>query len=71
MAQIVLLNIKMQSEDKQTRTSEFGPEKGFIAELWKENVWLMLKKTKLPNGFGGRVFIGNFGVRAAACMIFF
>ena len=31
----------------------------------------MLKRPKLPNGFQGRVFKGDIGVRAAGCVIFF
>ena len=59
---------QMQSEAKQTRTSEFGPEKGFIAEPWKEKVWLMLKNTKLPSGLGGKGFTGKlWGESCSMC----
>ena len=37
----------------------FKAKERFITEPSKENRWLMLKNLKLPNDFGGEVFIGK------------
>ena len=58
------------SEAKQTETSEFGAEKDLLQGSSK-NGQLLLKKPKIPDGFQGRVFIGNiWGRKTAGCVTF-
>ena len=47
---------RRHSEAKQTKTLEFGAQKGLLQGLSKEKGQLMLKRPKLPDSFGGRVF---------------
>ena len=51
-------------EAKQTRMPEFGAEKGLLQGPSKGNIWLMLKRPKLPKGFQGRVLKAKSEVRA-------
>ena len=58
----------MHIEAKQTKTLAFGAEKGLLQGPSKENRWLVLKNSELPNSFGGRVFIGKiWGVDCRVC----
>ena len=48
----------MHSEAKQTKR-KFGADKVLLKRLRKEKWWLMLKRPKLLDDFGVRVFIGK------------
>ena len=46
----------MHSEAKQTKTSEFGAEKGLLQSRTRRQVAHTLKSSKLPEGFRQSVF---------------
>ena len=49
----------IHSEVKQTETSEFGGR--YIAGLWTDNVWLLLKNPELPEMLQQSIFKGRCG----------